>query len=498
MKTFLFVLDELPQTSQPVEEKVKSPKVYNIGLYETKETQYETPSKSSTPKYEFSDSYEKISFSLTISSDSTDVESKSNLISKSELSMKKKSYVSKPENQAVLKQLRDKMEQKYPEKNKEYNIYEHLPAKTDDDLNVPDFIGGLMEHHTETLQKVIPMIRQSVRRGTSFTAMGTVESKLKTPQESITTKKQFEHDSKAELRIPPEGTELKLETTLDQKQFEAKQSSAAALSSGSATKTPKGTTSEQKRSVPSRTLFEPLKQRLEKQKNIAKPTYSTSKDEHIRKQAEIIMAQKLDSEQSGMVVTEDPLAQPETHSFEKKFVNDIAKTASNIVNQEDSLSEDSSKQKFTVLSVHIHGDSPPLGVPPKYINALKVAKNGRYKDEAHLFCENYFQNIPCYSSREKMKKNSFKENFLESSNSETITSKMLSKGEVNCHCSVSSGELHICKENNVVEKKQKNVITSRKKKPSVYSKRTYFNNWITYYVKNEPVINDSSWSSSNK
>lgn len=403
--------------------------------------------------------------------------------------MKKKSYVTKPENQAVLKQLREKMEQKCPEKSREFNIYEHLPSQVpaDSGLDVPDFISNLMDHKADTLQRVIPLIRQSVKRGTSISALGGVESKTKTPQEASSSRKQFEFKKgpSAHPRIPPEGTELNLETpeaTLpEDKQYVTKESSAI--------KPEKYKTFEQNRSAHKRTMFEPVKKRIAKQKNTQKPTDKVSKD-HIREQAEIIMSQKLDSEQSGMVVTQDPLVKSENHSFEKSLVHEVLKDASKIVNQGSTSSEEGSKKTFTVLTVHVHGDSPPSAISPKYISALKVAKNGRYKDEADLFCENNYQEIPGCVPQEKTKKNSFKENFLESSNSETVTSKLFSIGEVNCHCSVSSGELHICKES--IDKKQKEL-----KKKSIYRKRTYFNNWITYYVKNEHV-NDSSWSSSNK
>lgn len=336
----------------------------------------------------------------------------------------------------------------------------------------------MVTHSPETLQKVIPLIRQSVKCGTSLLA---IETKQKSSGESS-------FDTKSTLKTTEE-------TTLKEKQPEGEQNSTAALTEDAVVQTTTETAPDQKHSVSKPTLFKPLKK---KEKNMPKQTKSISKDEHTQKQADIIMAQKLDSEQSGMVVTEDPLQISAKYAVSKDFIDDVVKDAARIVNQEDSLADDDSiNRRFTVNTVHIHGDSPPIGLSPKYINALKVAKNGRYQDEANLFCENYYQEIPRRSPKEKKKKNSFKENVLESSNSETITSQALSKGELKCHCSVSSGELHVCKENNV-EEKAKNAITCRKKKSCAYRKRTYFNNWITYYVKNDHVINDSSWSSSNK
>lgn len=384
---------------------------------------------------------------MTVSTDETsDNEYKA---STDERSLPKKvSYVPKPEGQAVLKQLKDRMEQKCPEKSREYDIYENLPTKVPDSkMSVPDFISVLMSRPPDTLKKVIPMIRRSVKQGSSFTGEG---GKDEVPIETI---------------IAPQSKNIEQEEE----------------------------------------SFSDLGQPISKQLPTSESAGTFIEQVNISEQEKMVVAHKKNYSKTKIIFEQEPSSTTtigrnqstsETNVSSQESSQKSKDTTSIKDESKRNPDSDSSKQnknsdEFTVMTVLVHGNTSPFGDTSKCINALEVARNGRYKDEADLFCENSYPQRPPYDSDgENYKKPSsnHKKNPVDSSNSDTITSKTLSTGEVKCHCSVSSGELHICR-----DPKHKTV---RKKKKYAFKKKTYFNNWVTYYVTNDG-LNDSSWSSYN-
>lgn len=407
-----------------------SPKVYNIGLYKTAETQYEPPSEITN--IDNTDNYEVISFSLTVSTENSDTESEHNHATKSDVESSKKDFTTKPENQAVLRQLRDKIEQKCPEKNKNYNIYDKLPqAAPDSKLSVPGYICDIMSHPPDTLKKVIPIIRGTVKQHASLTSNEEVLKTISAPETSFSEEVLFSKSlSKANKWTP--SSEL----------------------------------------------------------GVSEPTKEEGQQNSDSKQASKLRTeQKPVTESDQNNVKDNTLDEDESISFEDYVI--VSKDAS---------SEEQDIKKYTVMTVQVHGDSIPLKSHSAQINVLEVAKNGRYKDEEHLFCENGSQEYTCNSPRGRLEDvclHCQQEQYLQSSNSDTITTKTLSTGEIKCNCSVSSGEVHFHNDDMFFERKLK-LLPSSKKKSYAIRKRTYFSNWVTYFVKNDNFVNDSSWSSSNK
>lgn len=431
-----------------------NPKIYKIGLYKSEGTQYDTVLKPSTFKEanENPDDYEKISFSLTISTDTSDTETEDTHVrqpSYQSHASTRQSYIPNIEEQATLKQIKTKINDKIPQQSRDVDIYAKLSkTATDDEVAVPEFVSVLISRSPATLQKVIPMIRKSVKLRSSLFGTNTDSEDVNV------SKKAVRHEDV----ISP-----------------AKEFSEQILSIHAHEIVSKPGTSSSKQ-VKSHTKPEG-KKRVSKPKTAEKNTILT-KDALRKKEEDNIKPDSNIISKSSTSNTEKDLKDPNNDSSkENKYSND-----------------------FSVMAVHVHGDSLLLSNPADYINALEVTQNGRYKDEATLFCQNdYPEYSPYYSNREYTKMSlNYKEMILDSSNSDTIASKTLSDGEVKCHCSVSSGELHRCKGNNVLEARQNTVLSRTKKKKYPYKKRSYFNNLVTYYIKNDHTVNDSSWPNSKK
>ncbi|XP_050300456.1 uncharacterized protein LOC126738979 isoform X2 [Anthonomus grandis grandis] len=182
---------------------------------------------------------------------------------------------------------------------------------------------------------------------------------------------------------------------------------------------------------------------------------------------------------------------------------------------------------------------------------LELAENGRYKDEQDLFTQ-----IPYPISTEQSKKidllyqqtknalhdsrpplhfnhldeevkrdkyafiprRKLKKYSPDQSNSDTVTSTSLSEGEIGCRHTISIGEVHVCRHRPQCPKARKRVLnrgnltlspSSATPRPylsrqlpkkfdlndpsvSIEQRRTYFNNWVTYYVKPQEVYQSST------
>lgn len=437
-----------PESSSSKEQQKSScPKVYKIGLYKSKETQcQECPDPWETEE-NTCDNLEKISFSLTVSTETSSSEIIPIEIDKGR---KKGLFSSNPESRAVLKQLRNKMEQKCPEEPWEINIYDNLPKESSDKpVFVPEFLGGLMSRSREDLEKVIPLIRRSVQQRTS-----------------ISTSKRRKSITKQHLSAQTANVITEPEELITKKE----------VISNTVNGTFVNKTSHDEINVNPLTDLNSIYER-EQMKNV--PCY----DEHITKSAQV------DDGSSNNLRQEDNLISRTVNSINDK-------------NSENNIydSPTVNNTKPTVMSVHVHGDFLSFAEVNKFINALEVTQNGRYKDEANLFCETTYQKIPSNSNSTERDINqsiTSNNNFFDISTSHIVTSKSLSKGEVKCKCSVSSGELHICKDNDIESQKKTNVLSQKIQRKHSF-KRTYFKNWITYYVKNDPDLNDSSKNGSNK
>ncbi|KAG5890006.1 hypothetical protein JTB14_032629 [Gonioctena quinquepunctata] len=172
--------------------------------------------------------------------------------------------------------------------------------------------------------------------------------------------------------------------------------------------------------------------------------------------------------------------------------------------------EEVSNHRYTAHPVQIQGDHVSairqFEKLPDFANAspLRIGKNGRYKDEENMFCES---NAPKYENLLHKKfgnvsRDPYNSNLnLDSSNSDTIThtDRITSEGEVRCECSVSIGEMHPCKARGRFSssrfKGQRPLVAEEHVFP-FRRRRTYFNNWITYYMNRNVVsLNDSSSTS---
>lgn len=164
-----------------------------------------------------------------------------------------------------------------------------------------------------------------------------------------------------------------------------------------------------------------------------------------------------------------------------------------------------SKEDYTVLSVQVHGDCVPNS-STLMDSHLKLGKNGRYKDEENLFCDNYpkltnlalrrraLKTIPRYSHFNKHK--------LDSSSCDTVSvDPSLSEGEVKCHSNVSIGEVHRRPRQDQFSKFRQKVMHKNQGSQAgvIRERRTYFNHWITYYINKNasiPLLSHSSSTSS--
>lgn len=402
--------------------------MYKIGLYKSKGTQYKECSQLWTTKESGSDNLEKISFSLTVSSETLKSEMESIEVTKEE---KKVFLPSNLESQAMMKQLRNKMEQKCPEESWEVSIYDNLSIKSSKaGVNVPEFIGGLMTRSCEQLEKVIPLIRKSVHKRSSV------------------------------LPSYRKKSETEREETDQIKKIFAEEENA-----------------------------------INKEDIINSPTNDTS-------------PRRISQEQINIYSTTDYKAErvqlKKVNNKSEKILsqNDKIITKTKVKNEEKNRYDSTENKKPTVSSVHVHGDFLPLTKADKFLNVLEVSHNGRYVDEANLFCDTVHQRrFPYYTVTDKNIKEYLTEkmNLLDLSTSDIFTLKSLSKGDVKCKCSGSSGELHICKcENYIKSEQRRSKILPKKRKKTALKKRTYFNNWITYFVRNDQDLNDSSWNSSYK
>nr|XP_023024398.1 uncharacterized protein LOC111512496 [Leptinotarsa decemlineata] len=159
---------------------------------------------------------------------------------------------------------------------------------------------------------------------------------------------------------------------------------------------------------------------------------------------------------------------------------------------------------YNVSPVLIQGDAMPrryFEKPPER-SPLHAEKNGRYRDEEDLFCESNcpkyeklihekFRAVPASLYKSKLN--------LDSSNSDTITNseRVLSEGEVRCECSVSIGEFHACRRKRSPSKfRRPHSFLAEERGAEIRKRRTYFNNWVTYYLnKNTLPLHDSSSTS---
>lgn len=367
----------------------------------SKGTQYEVPSNSSIFEKYNSEDYEKISFSLTLSSSASDSEKPTdNTI---EQSTPQNFHVqTSTEKQATFRQLKEKFNQQHKEN--QVDIYENLPVSVsgEDVLCVPEFVSVLVSHPPDVLNKVIPMIRKS--RPLHF-----IKNAKNDRQQNATTS-----------------------------------SHPDTLNADS----------------------------IQTCKKIAKPT-------------------------SDVKISLTELNHENVKELEKDIPNaqDQEKQMSLLRTKERNRESKDKDDNFTVMTLEMQGNTLKAEPLIIYPSALEIAQNGRYIDEADLFCENIYTNhAPCESAKENVKKNVLPHNIVDSSNSDSITSYSLSDGEVKCHCSVSSGEIHKCsKRDGSLFSKQNPIVTSKPK--HIVKKLNYFNNWVTYYVSNDEV-NDSSWYSS--
>ncbi|XP_076252743.1 uncharacterized protein LOC143191481 isoform X3 [Rhynchophorus ferrugineus] len=161
-------------------------------------------------------------------------------------------------------------------------------------------------------------------------------------------------------------------------------------------------------------------------------------------------------------------------------------------------------------------------------NSTNDPNAGRYKDEANLFAPN-ISLIPKRNHRTVLSGISGNKHLdnprsklltlpkqlprysPDTSNSFSDTITTLSDGEIRCKHSISNGEVHLCntKYSSNGGRPKRNVLSrtydfyerARKhfefsdKKIIVEERRNHFNNWVTYYIKAQERINDSSTSS---
>lgn len=400
----LFLISETSLEEQLTSDKQSSsPRLYNIGLYKSEGTQYE---RLSTSSEESDREYEKISFSLTVSSEASDdeLELQSHSELKTNEGLRKKSLGMRRESMAILKTLKEKMDLKLTGTPKGYDDFlDSLPEteSVDSALPVPQFISTLTDKRDETIRKLLPVLRKSVQ------------------------------------------------THISQNMISNQDEIAA-----------------------------------------AEPKDSNSITDQVQNKMEL--KQKLNDEEKN-------ISDVENNSKSKK-ASSSSNGTSEYKNGRASTNSNQHSENFTVLPVSCaHGDSLYLKNDSEYINALEIAQNGRYKDEAELFCERSVPVPPEYFSRNGTFNKHLGDHIghdLSSSKSDVTTVTSLSAGEVTCQCSVSNGEIHSCAGQLVLDSKEKSLFSHKKKNDCAFMKTTYFNNWLTFYVQNDRRLNDKLFFSS--
>ncbi|XP_018579474.2 uncharacterized protein LOC108917397 [Anoplophora glabripennis] len=204
---------------------------------------------------------------------------------------------------------------------------------------------------------------------------------------------------------------------------------------------------------------------------------------------------------TGSVHSKSNMAYSETGSGRKLYTD----------NHESGYKNSSSKAKqskndFTVLSMQIHGDCVPND--SNLMNShLKLGKNGRYKDEENLFCENR-PKVASLPLRRRMLKNTPRSNYVnkyafDSSSGDALSVEpSFSEGEIKCHSSVSIGEVHRKPQLDHFSKFRPKITHNNPSSDAnvIRERRTYFNHWITYYINKNariPLLSQSSSTSSN-
>lgn len=196
--------------------------------------------------------------------------------------------------------------------------------------------------------------------------------------------------------------------------------------------------------------------------------------------------------------------QSDTNFLKKESSKKYDSSIEVVKDKKNSKSKHSTEDQ-TVLSVQIHGDCLPRNA--NLIDShLKLAKNGRYKDEENMFCDNYskltnlalrrrvVKNVPKYSQVNK--------HMLDSSSCDTVSVEpSLSEGEVKCHSSLSVGEVPKRPQLNQFSKIRQKVMYKNQGSEAnlIRERRTYFNHWITYYINKNasiPLLSHSSSTSS--
>lgn len=116
-------------------------------------------------------------------------------------------------------------------------------------------------------------------------------------------------------------------------------------------------------------------------------------------------------------------------------------------------------------------------------NYLKLHLNGRYEDEAELFCP------PSYPKYEDIPTER-KQAYTATIHTDTTTESS-SEGEIKCHCSTSIGEIHLCRYARNIKARAQYLKKHPEKflryemgdpKVNVIGKKVYNSNWISYYV----------------
>lgn len=116
-------------------------------------------------------------------------------------------------------------------------------------------------------------------------------------------------------------------------------------------------------------------------------------------------------------------------------------------------------------------------------NYLKLHSNGRYADEAELFCS---PSYPKYENIPFQKKQAYTATIHTDTPSESS-----SEGEIKCHCSTSIGEIHLCRyARNIkaraqyLKKHPDKLLKYEMGDPNVnvIGKKVYNSNWVAYYV----------------
>lgn len=177
--------------------------------------------------------------------------------------------------------------------------------------------------------------------------------------------------------------------------------------------------------------------------------------------------------------------------------NDVTVMAVSVEYPESTINEKFLKP-LNPEGVPLHTRNVPGGDDASYRISLKIPNNN--SNYNHRSCSDYRKHegiVPCRRKHKSIKKKGYEISLSETTTSESISEKteeVLSDGEVNCKCTASIGEIHVCPfakkltSARYLKKHPQNLINHEFGDPNIRieRQREFNSNWIAYYVSRSP------------